>query len=60
MKRWNGTALTDVERKDCEVYYMKVSFKTFLQSLGENYEKVKDLEDERLSAYMLEKHPRFY
>ena len=60
MTKWNGTSLTDVERKNCEVYYMKTSFKNFLVSLGEEDYKVETLEDERLAAYMFKEHPRFY
>ena len=39
---------------------MKASFKSFLQSLGEEEYKIEGLEDERMGAFMREDHPRFY
>ena len=52
--------LEDGARKDCEIYYMKAAFKSFLQSLGDEEYKITGLEDERLGAFMCEQHPRFY
>ena len=30
LNRFNGTWLDEGERKDCEIFYMKISFKEFL------------------------------
>ena len=52
--------LKDGEKKDCEIYYMKEAYKRFLLSVDSEEYKVNDLEDERLGAFMVEDHPRFY
>jgi len=39
---------------------MKAEYKSFLVSLGEENYKVENLEDERLRAFMIKDHPRFY
>ena len=44
LNRFNGTWLDEAERKDCEIYYMKLTFKEFLQTLSET-DKITELED---------------
>ena len=62
MHTFNGSKLTESERKDCELHYLKHSYKEFLTHMKEKNPEyvVKSIEDEFLSAYMSVEHPRFY
>jgi hypothetical protein len=64
-RQYNGTTIEAPERKNCELFYMKDSLKTFLIDLeaanqGNKYEPIKDLDDERLGNFMNVNHPRWY
>lgn len=59
MNSLNGSEVTFAERKDCEVLYTKRAYEEFLRHHNLE-EKVEDLQDPRLQAYMNEEHPRWY
>lgn len=54
----NGTVFSENERRDCELFYLKQSFKDFLKS--KQLVSISNLEDEALCAYMNELHPRWF
>lgn len=64
LKKYNGTAIEPDERKDCDLYYMKLAYATYLREVlkvkTEKDKTVEDLEDPGLAAYVMELHPRFY
>ena len=64
LKKYNGTAVEAEERKDCDLFYMKVAYETYLKEIlkveKDADRKVESLEDEGLVAYVTEFHPRFY
>lgn len=54
----NGTVFTENERRDCELFYLKQSFKDYLKD--KSLVSISNLEDESLRAYMNELHPRWF
>ena len=64
LKRYNGTAIEADERRDCDLYYLKLAYATYLREIlkVKDYKDktVDDLEDPGLAAYVNEFHPRFY
>lgn len=56
LERYRGGDISQGERKDCEVYYMKQVYNEYIKEVG----KAETLEDEKLLKYMMEKHPRWY
>jgi len=64
LKKYNGTAIEAEERKDCDLFYLKVAYETYLKVIlkveKDADRKVESLEDEGLVAYVTEFHPRFY
>ena len=56
--------VTEFERKDSEIYYLKHTYLTYLRDVlkaKEGQEQiVETLDDPGLSAYVTEFHPRFF
>lgn len=46
------------ERRDCELYYMKRVYRTFLEIKG--VKSLETIEDPELAAYVVANHPRFF
>lgn len=55
----NGSEITENQRKDFELYYVKLAYEEYLTTFGLK-EKVEDLHAEQVSQFMAERHPRFY
>lgn len=64
LKKYNGTRVEEHERRDFEIFYLKIAYEEYLQKLvvekGDKAAKVDSLEDPDLAKYMDEHHPRFY
>lgn len=58
LTQFNGTMFSEAERRDCELYYLKQSFKDYLKI--SNQSQVLSLEDEGLRAYIQSEHPRWF
>jgi hypothetical protein len=54
----NGTVFSEAERRDCELYYLKQSFKDYLKISGQS--QIESLENEGLCAYIQAEHPRWF
>ena len=51
------------ERKDFEVFYMKIAYAEYLEQMkveNEADRKVSSLEDSDMAEFMLKNHPRFF
>ncbi|CAI2362333.1 unnamed protein product [Moneuplotes crassus] len=61
LKHYNGSAVQEKEKNDCEQFYVSMAYKDFLENHGGiEKAKVESLEDLTLGGYMTAKHPRFY
>jgi len=64
LKKYNGTRIEPDERKDIELFYLKVAYETYLRDIlkvkDQKDVKVESLEDPGLVAYVQEFHPRFW
>lgn len=65
LKKFNGTRIEAHERRDFEIYYLKIAYETYLREEMTHIKEIKDrkvetLEDEDMAKYMLIHHPRFY
>ena len=64
LNKINGTAFDHNERKDFELFYMKIALETYLTDIlkvdDEKDRKVDSLEDPDMCKYMEEFHPRFF
>lgn len=64
LTKFNGTKIEGYERKDFELFYLKIAYETYLREVlkckDEKDIKVTSIDDEGLQAYALEFHPRFY
>ena len=64
LKKFNGTQIEDYERKDFELFYLKITLETYLKEVlqvtDEKDRVLKTIEDEAFAAYVNEYHPRFY
>mmetsp|Transcript_13288 Transcript_13288/g.22550 ORF Transcript_13288/g.22550 Transcript_13288/m.22550 type:complete len:149 (+) Transcript_13288:1336-1782(+) len=64
LRKFNGTKIEPYERKDFELYYLKITFETYLKEIlqvaDEKDRVVASLEDEGLMKYVEEHHPRFF
>lgn len=54
----NGMPYSENERRDCELFYMKQTFREFLKA--HELQELKSLDDERLQAYVAKDHPRWF
>lgn len=64
LRKYNGTKIEDHERKDFELFYLKIAYETYLKEIlvvkDEKDRKVDSIEDPDMASYMAEYHPRFY
>jgi len=64
LKKYNGTPVEVDQRKDSDLFYLKVAYETYLREIlkveKDEDRKVESVEDEGLAAYVTEFHPRFY
>jgi hypothetical protein len=64
LKKYNGTKILPEERKDFDLFYLKVSYETYLREIlkvkTEKERKIENLDDPGLVAYVTEFHPRFF
>ena len=63
LKTYNGMKITPHERKDSEVFYMKLAYGDYLKQMKvekESDRKVLSMEDQDMAEYMVKQHPRFY
>jgi arsenate reductase-like glutaredoxin family protein len=56
LEKYRGGDIPKSEKKDCELFYMRTTYLEFTKHVG----KATSLEDEKLSAWMMENHPRWY
>jgi hypothetical protein len=54
----NGTTFSESERRDCELFYLKQSFKDYLAT--NKLVSIASIDDPALRAFMQEAHPRWY
>ena len=55
----NGSIVEEGERKDAEILYTKRAYEEFLKE-NKLDKKVENLQDEKLSNFMMANHPRWY
>ena len=64
LKKYNGTRIEPHERRDFEIFYLKIAYETYLREamldIEEKDRKVEHIEDPDMARYMQEYHPRFY
>jgi predicted membrane-bound dolichyl-phosphate-mannose-protein mannosyltransferase len=64
LKKFNGTQIEHYERKDYELFYLKIVYETYLKEVlqvkDEKDRNVNSVDDEGLKNYVNEHHPRFY
>jgi len=64
LKKYNGMKFEAHERRDFEIFYLKICYETYLREnmldIPEKERKVENVEDPHMAAYMQENHPRFY
>jgi len=64
LRKYNGTKIEEHERKDFELFYMKICYEVYLKEVlvvkDEKDRKVESIDDPEMAAYMAEFHPRFY
>ena len=64
LKKYNGTKIEAEERKDFDLFYLKVAYETYLREIlrvqDDKERTVESLDDEGLVAYVAEHHPRFF
>ena len=58
LSQLNGATFTENERRDCELFYLKQSYKEYLES--NKLVSVTSISDPALCAYMQEQHPRWF
>jgi len=46
----NGTVFSEAERRDCELYYLKETYKDYLKITGQS--QIESLQNEGLCAYI--------
>ena len=64
LKKYNGTKIEAEERKDFDLFYLKVAYETYLREIlqvqDDKDRTVESLDDPGLVAYVAEHHPRFF
>lgn len=64
LNKFNGTKIEEYERKDFELFYLKIAYESYLRDVlkckDEKDVKISSLDDEGLQAFVAEFHPRFY
>jgi len=64
LKKYNGTKIEAEERKDFDLFYLKVAYETYLREIlqvqDDKDRTVESLDDPGLVDYVLEHHPRFF
>ena len=56
ISRYRGGDINKIEKKDCELFYMKKTYQEFIKNVG----KVDELDSPKLIEYMSIYHPRWY
>lgn len=63
LKKYNGTRVEVHERRDFELFYLKIAYEEYLRMLAEQSGnkdvKVENVEDPDMARYMEVNHPRF-
>lgn len=63
LKKHNGTKIEPSERRDFEIFYLKLAYEDYLRSIqvkGEPEKKVESLDDPIMAVHMELNHPRFF
>ena len=64
LRKYNGTAVLESDRKNYELYYLKTSFEQYLREImqvkDDKDRKVENIDDPQLQEYVNKYHPRFY